>query len=269
MSQQSPEHGWHLPHFPHVPHPPGDWRTAVSFGFLGGVIPTLLKLASAFVAVEDIDMPRYTFWLAVIFYGLVGATVSAAFRQYTTREAFIAGIIAPSLVANLIGGYSEGSTKRSVRTGDVAPIIWSVPGLISVASAQELKGAEPGPFIINGAESLPDHKTIDFEWDLPRKNVVVGKVRMDLLKNFDPDSPRKTIYVSPSYSGTIELPADYKYILIEGAPPVQIPPGTSQLTISGNVRTSLTNDFVWALGGTRVYKLQNPSVAILPWSLAN
>src|SRR4051812_43551011 len=101
-----PESGLHLPHLTQLP---GNLKIAILFGFLGGVIPTCLKLASAFAGQkQDIDMPKFTFWLAVVFYGVVGATVATAFRQYTSREAFIAGIIAPSLVANLVAGYGEG-----------------------------------------------------------------------------------------------------------------------------------------------------------------
>jgi hypothetical protein len=259
MAEVPPEPERHLPHFPHFPHLQGNWKIALLFGFLGGVIPTCLKLASAFAGqLQDIDMPKFTFWIAVVFYGMVGATVATAFRQYTSREAFIAGIIAPSLVANLVAGYGEGVAKRPIKTTES---FWQYVSPVSRARADDLLRQDPNetiPIDVTGDEST---KKVDFEWDVP-KDINMSKVKVTLSKSNG--SAEKTIYVSPAFSGAMRIPSTYNYVSVENGRPIRLQDGTSQLVIHGDARTSKTNDFLWGLGAPRWYKILNARAEVLP-----
>src|SRR5258708_1797055 len=102
MTEQNHIHGTtHVPPpDPHISHSWNAWMTASGFGFCGGVLPSFIRLATllsaAGLAAGDFDPPHFTYYLAMLMYGLIGGTVSAALKQFTSREAFIAGIVAPS-----------------------------------------------------------------------------------------------------------------------------------------------------------------------------
>jgi hypothetical protein len=245
-----------------LPETLSEWQTALLFGFLGGTIPPLLKLASACLGNEEVDMPRLSFWAAVLFLGIVGATVSSAFHQHTKREAFIAGIIAPSLVANLIGGYGEGTIRRSIKVGEIGQIVTSA--LVTPAQADSLP-PNGIPYITLKRRRDENAIVLDFEWDIARKNVLVEKVRFEFFKSALPeDEEKETLLVSPDYGGQIVVPHEFKYVSVDGGDRTKIPSGDSFILIHADVRTSATRDFMWGLGAPRFYKLTGTKAEFLP-----
>jgi hypothetical protein len=278
MSDANPPHGpLHIPNpAAFVRHSREEWMTAALFGFLGGILPSALRLASVFASAGftagDFDPPRATFYAALLLYGFAGAVVSAAFKQFASREAFIAGIVAPSLVTNIVGGLSEGAIKQPVRVSYYqSQLISSFSFFSTIANAQTKAQPPTDPMVYSGSDSVlldPDQqgprRSVKFIFDLSRKDIVVAKVRVDFMKDTEALSDDKTVFVSPTFEGSILVPDTFKYIRVDKGDPLALLPEPVQVVVHADVRTSLGFDFVWALGGIREYKVKDVSTTVLP-----
>lgn len=80
---------------------------ALGFGALGGMCPTLAKLAGSYTANPVQDMPALGVYIGIGLFAILGGIVALGFGTQELRAAIVAGIAAPAIVTNVISGVSD------------------------------------------------------------------------------------------------------------------------------------------------------------------
>lgn len=247
------------------------------YGFFGGSVPTVLTLATNFVNAHfsgiDLPLPAITFWIGLFLLGAIGSVVSSAFGQKSAREAFVAGIVAPSLIINVV---SSASLQRNISNSSptVVQQRMSFLNLITPANAQPSNQSsntpnvqtqlEP-PALVIGSPTDPK-RLIDFSITTTQNSQGVEplNVRFYINNPTNGAEPSATVRVPINFHGTILVPTNFNYAKIENRDPISIPPNNVELVLGGRLRTSRTNDFFWSLGYNRNLKFVVESAEARP-----
>ena len=81
---------------------------AVVFGALGGMMPTLLRIAASLSGDANAALTELAgAALGTTIYGIVGATLAIVLGKTSTYDAFVTGIAAPAIVASMIHGATD------------------------------------------------------------------------------------------------------------------------------------------------------------------
>lgn len=84
------------------------------FGALGGICPTLVKLASYYSTTAGAEMPEASAYIGLGLFAFIGAIVAIGFDAPDLRSALVAGISAPALITNILAGANgDGSAVRA------------------------------------------------------------------------------------------------------------------------------------------------------------
>ena len=84
------------------------------WGAMGGVLPTIAKIASGFAANFDAPFPNAVgVLIALGGYAFLGAVIGRAMGNPDMKQALIAGIAAPAILTNVVNGVSESKVRLS------------------------------------------------------------------------------------------------------------------------------------------------------------
>lgn len=102
---------------------------------IGGLLPTLSKLAAAFAAQPDQPLPHWHITIALSIFFVLGCVLNVPFnREHDLTKAVMVGIAAPALITNIIAGVASAPSNAStsgIRTSS------NSPSIVSQAAAQE------------------------------------------------------------------------------------------------------------------------------------
>jgi len=216
-------------------------------GALGGILPTLAKLASTYVTVPTTPLPEYGLLFGVLLFAVIGAVIAFATGQSEIRQAMIAGIAAPGIITNLVAGATAPTAAPSS-----PPAVHSMLNILGTAMAQPVP-ASPGTPPAGGIHTividpkvtggLPLNAQIPLSAEIPGVNNTTQTVRIGTINSL-------------SGTTTYSIPATAKNLKIGGK---SVPLSGNQTTIQLDVTTksSAGSDFLWALGGHRSYQVQS------------
>jgi hypothetical protein len=116
---------------------PRDVRTMLMWGAIGGMLPTLARIAGTYAA--DFATPAPAWFgvcVAVILYGVIGAILARAMGNSDMRQALFAGIAAPAMVLSVLNGAAESkntATAAAQKTKltaseNVTDFVWALGG---------------------------------------------------------------------------------------------------------------------------------------------
>jgi hypothetical protein len=84
-------------------------------GGLGGILPTVTKLASTYVAHPSTGLPEAGMYYGLILFFLVGFVLCMGFAISDTKQALLTGIAAPAIITSIISGATAGGPPTSTR----------------------------------------------------------------------------------------------------------------------------------------------------------
>ncbi len=240
------------------------WECTMLAGF-GGIMPTLSKFGAALVADPTSPMPAFGFLVGLGIYFLIGSIMSYAFAERNLKQAFLAGIAAPAIIASTISG-ATGAQSQAPQTRSSAS---SVPSkgasslldiLVRPARAQEKgkdskTGEKPGaPSPQNTVEPVATPK---YKYSLsafPTGSSDWRSSGMNLLITLKDSDGKLLQYTLPSAfdmrSFYSERPLEAVMLETEGFKSSFIPLAVNEggnIVVRPHIETK--KDFFWALGG--------------------
>lgn len=219
---------------------------AMFFGALGGVCPSLAKLAAAYATQVGLQMPEVGVYVGLVLFAILGAIVAVGFGAENRRAAIIAGIAAPAIVTNVLAGAAAQTQQQR-----------DVSGLLGVSAAyaqsSDVQKSDGGPATIvivprisNGG--VPLRERVHVDW-----------------------SAASGARLSAS-AQSVEVDEEQTLVIPEGATAVEIQGRTvgledilrngGRVNLRVETRPTFAGDLHWALGGARDYSIR--SVEILP-----
>lgn len=79
---------------------------------LGGILPTLSRIAAFYVANPTAPLPAGGFYVGVFCFFLIGSVIGFALAESNARRAVLVGIAAPAIITNVAQGVSEGGDSK-------------------------------------------------------------------------------------------------------------------------------------------------------------
>jgi hypothetical protein len=225
-------------------------------GGLGGMMPTLIKLAPVYIETQNPEMPAAGLYVGLAIFFLIGAIVAGAFRERDFGKAIMLGIAAPGIVTNYFAGKSAVAPtlptaaveQRAVNLNQV------VGALLGSGPAHAQKASSS-----TRAASNPAHLTVVPTVDSGKKSFSVKPVRLEFLDEggkvlgSNDVNPRvATTLTVPDGSTSVRATTDGQQVA------TNLPTGaylTAELALS--LQVSRGNDLMWALGGARGGKVDN------------
>jgi hypothetical protein len=231
---------------------------AVVFGALGGMMPSLLRLAASLSGDVNAPLPGLAIALGIAAYGIVGATLAIVLGKTSTYDAFVTGIAAPALLASMIHGATDTTQnqKTTIHGLQAAPAQVSIGipawNIITSAQAQLAPPAstgEPGPSVtiypkVTG--SMPTEVEIRIEAQMNAGN----KVAVETLRNV-------------SGPQTIKLPPNTKGVWI-GGQYVNLKGANTAVDLNATTRPSFGSGVLFALGGPRPQRVEISTIEVKP-----
>lgn len=231
------------------------------WGAVGGMLPTLAKIAGTFGTNFDAPAPNWVgVSIALTLYGLLGAVMARAFAYAEMKQSLFAGIAAPAILAGALAGFTEskGVNQNLLRQEAPRPGI-EVPrpgaGLLSSAYAQ----APQQTTREMAKETKPFDVVIEFEeYSYP----IEGVIFIIAMRKNAPDLQVARLLTTTS-TATINVPVDAEYLLMiagrgDGvvySPPLKQVADKTTLVITVFPKPSVGGDLSWALGGKRVLEI--------------
>jgi hypothetical protein len=233
------------------------WAVAgvLACGGLGGLLPTLTKLAPIYIEVQAPPLPAPGFYLGLAIFFLVGAIVAGAYRERDCAKALLLGVAAPGLITNYLAGQSTipalPATTTSAPAKDANQVIGALLGAAPAYAQRSSSTAAQA--------SAPDASVITV---VPR--LVNGRTPYSIkpvqLQFVDKDgSVLQTTFLSPRVATTLSVPQGSKAIRAladDRQTSANLPAGDfSMADLDLAMYVSKGNDLVWALGGTRAARV--------------
>ncbi|KZN30043.1 hypothetical protein N480_03605 [Pseudoalteromonas luteoviolacea S2607] len=223
---------------------------------VGGMIPTMSRLASTYVTDPMTPLPEPGLFFGLGLFFVIGVILAYAFSETNVRQAFIIGVCAPGIITNIVAGVQEANTNVSWFNG--------VP-FISSAYAQDLKAPRETEFLeqepVEPLLRLKNKVVSGSEWDAKTTSYSVTAILAD--------GSTKSIGRFPAKSLTQELllPISADKLLISAGRisqtiPLPTEPFSSIELKSDLVYSNKKNDFLWALGAKRETQLSSFHVNI-------
>lgn len=238
----------------------------IFFGAFGGMAPTLMKLASTYVAHPG-PLPAITLLLGLSLYAIIGAGIAIALGEQNMRGALFAGIAAPALITNAITGAQDngpqGQQSRPLVSW-ITPAYAEALGNYHVAYnfMSEVVKLNRLPTSILKANksvtilgpSVPIHPAkIDICF-LDQENAKAA------LSAADDDkivkcSKQVQLTTNTGASETLEAPPETAAVSVAGRP-IVLDKVMNPVGVSVENRPTFLNDFLWALGGKRTFSAE-------------
>lgn len=214
---------------------------AIVFGALGGMMPTLLRIAASLSADANAALTELAgAALGTTIYGIIGATLAIVLGKTSSYDAFVTGIAAPAIMASMIHGATD---SKPTHTATVPPAHISMGisawPIVTSAQAQPIGPAPtagPGPTITIFPKVIGDKPT-EVDIRIEAQTNAGSKVLLDKLRNID--GPQ-----------TIKLPPNSKGVWI-GGQYVDLKGSSTTVDLSATTRPSFGSGVLFALGGPR------------------
>lgn len=255
-------------------------------GALGGMSPSLSKLAAVYVAFPKTDLPEPGWYFGLTLFGIIGAIVAYAFGATDAKAALAAGIAAPAIISSAVNGVQpERTVPAKIIEGPAPQRAGSFGGwFVAQARAEDRPPTSPWTFDAGegqtGVVTMSDSRTLVIQ---PKVNGGLPNAAAPPLAVTATLSDGKTISLGTlnSYDRpfVFVLPKDTKTV---GLNAKQAPISSDQSVIDLFVTTkpTVSGDFKWALGADRTYaitgidaqarsvvpSLGGPELAVPTWS---
>lgn len=132
---------------------------------IGGTMPTLSKFGASLVADPNQVLPAVGFYIGLFIFFIIGSVMSYAFAERNLKQAFLAGIAAPAIIASTISGVTD--TQPIVNANLTYPSLPSgnnshsfMEFLFTSSHAEEVKIPNP-PEISPGNTELNSTKSVE------------------------------------------------------------------------------------------------------------
>jgi hypothetical protein len=226
---------------------------AIAFGALGGIMPSLLRLAASLSGDVNAPLPGLAIALGIAAYGIVGATLAIVLGKTSTYDAFVTGIAAPALLASMIHGATDDTqnhqtTRQSLQAAP-AHVSIGIPAwqIITSALAQPAPTGGPGPSVtiypkVTGG--MPTEVEIRIEAQMNAGN----KVPVETLRNV-------------SAPQTVKLPPNTKAVWI-GGQQVNLKGPNTAVDLNATTRPSFGSGVLFALGGPRPQRVEISTIDV-------
>lgn len=227
-------------------------QTMLLWGAVGGILPTLSKIAGTFGANFDAPPPKFLgVCIALALYGVIGAIVSRAMANPDMKQSLFAGIAAPAIVVGIIAGVTDSNSARTLESS-TARTLEKKSSLQFIGSAQAEAGpATPEPQILGLLISIKGEVTIN---DTIKVSALVASTTVAIKSIRLP----KDLDVAAGELG-FEVPKNASAVIFTSSTGIQARTPVNAdhefITLSISPRTSVKEDFVWALGGKRVFEV--------------
>ena len=225
---------------------------------VGGLLPTLSKLAASFAAQPDQPLPGWHFLIALGIFFILGGVLNVPFnRENDLAKALTLGIAAPALITNILAGAANAPNQPTLGPHGAAT---ERSFMIESAFAQSTTPSDasggvpsPGPPVPAGPP-VPGVE-VSVQWQ------IVGYPRLDSnVVSVDADG-RSVGRVFIGVPSTLIVPGGTHTItfsIISNQHPIQsgsitLPNNTAHVQILAEVGTRIPgeNDFLWGLGRPR------------------
>jgi len=230
---------------------------AVVFGALGGMMPTLLRIAASLSGDANAALTELAgAALGTTIYGIVGATLAIVLGKTSFYDAFITGIAAPAILASMVHGATDNTPnhKATIQSLQEAPARVSVGSpswhIITAAQAQPVPpgpsgGLGPSVTII---PKVIGNKPTEVEIRIEAQMNAGNKVSLEKLRNVE----------GPA---TITLPPKSKGVWI-GGQYVDLKGPSTTVDLNATTRPSFGSGVLFALGGPRPQRIEISTISV-------
>ncbi len=228
-------------------------RDCLILAGIGGVIPTVSRLASTYVTDPSTPLPEPGLFFGLSLFFVIGAVLAFAFSETNMRQAFILGVCAPGIITNIVAGANDADADPETASLTFTPFISVAYAQDPTVTSSEIK-VENVLFTSNAHESqrkivVISHFVGAGAWDL--KNIPL------LVTAIQKDGVRVNLGSFPAYQESIELevPENASAVQIRAAGftnQVSLPEQAfSKAVINTHLKIEGKKDFFWALGAKR------------------
>lgn len=235
---------------------------------IGGMIPTLCKLASSFSVNPNQPLPEYGLYIGLSLFFIIGTVLAYAFQEENLKQAFILGICAPAIITSIVSGANEGKTPIAMeRKVDAKNNSIKNKGTLfklnnSAYASEELN--EEGKLIIDFINRMPPVK---MKMITIKKSLIVS-----ILPKGKLEYNRKRFLRVVTLDNNNKILQQFYYPILKRKEAISLDPNgkSIQIEFSGryarfdypNEHTSeievslgidyIKSDFLWVLGNKRV-----------------
>jgi len=217
------------------------------YGAFGGLMPTLVNLATTFVTAPENPWPALTYLVGLLIFGVIGGGIALTNSNMEIRQAIFTGIAAPAIIAGVMSGVTESAKKK---TADLlGPIVVAL--FIQPAAAQT---SNPSPASNAGT--------------LVIKPTVIGNATTStdipitaLVKTADGKDRRVLVGTMTKIdsSSAFQIPAGSSQVFISDKA-VPVTGSITQADVTVTTKPTKLGDFLWALGASRTFGVQSIEV---------
>jgi len=225
------------------------WYAIFAFGALGGICPSLSKLAASFYANPEQPLPVIGTYVAFGLFALLGAIIAAGFGAKETRAAIVAGIAAPAIVTNVLSG----ATENKIGADELAAFYLITPAYAQISTDTGLANASMAQGIINVVPAIKgggnaSSATVKYSWATENGDTVEW-----------PNDPTISL-ASPS---TLAVPEGATQIVVNGQAIAisELQANDNTLMLQVNTAPTFVGDLRWALGGQRRFVIESVDIA--------
>lgn len=213
-------------------------------GGLGGILPTISKLAATYVGAPKTPWPEYGLLFGLALFAVIGAAIAYATVSSGFHQALVAGIAAPGIITNLVAGADASKVATGPMAQDKAAFEFissahAQTSLPNVTLPPNLKAITIAPRVQGG---LPEKPNIPITAAVPGFGDAVNQVPVGTINSL-------------SSNTTITVPSNAEQITI-GDATVPVPPD-NKIDLEVATKPTGGSDFFWALGGKRSYSVQS------------
>lgn len=227
----------------------------IIFGALGGISPTIARLAATYSTNPEGPPPELGFWIGVACFAILGAIIAMGIGSKEVKAAIFAGIAAPGIVTNVVAGHTAGQQPVEVIQQSLLEDR-AVPFMFGISTAH----AQLRPVVDGSAASL-QRRPIAIT---PQITGGVPKGAVDVFANMPSDGGDVAVRVGTIYLnlGTQNLEVPTKATSLTLAD--QTVPISGQFAVDIAIQTApgFGSDLIWALGGERQFNVQK--IDVLP-----
>ncbi len=224
-------------------------KESLLFAGVGGMMPTISKLASSYVTDPSNPLPEIGLFVGLLLFFLIGAILAWVFSETNVKQAFILGVCAPGIITNIVAGVNEANTSAAGLQSGVTF------GITSSALAQDrgenrliLRDTNRETRRLRTVEIAVDPENAG-SWALRHILVTVSYIQENGKVAYATSFPA---YAEPP---TIQIPPDAVALQVNAGnqKTVQAFPDDPFVAAKFLIRLTVkgTNDFLWALGVKR------------------
>jgi hypothetical protein len=251
---------------------------AIPLAGIGGMLPTIGRLASTFVTDPTTPMPSFGMYFGLGCFFVLGAVIFLGLSKHRSlQEALVLGIAAPGIITNIAAGVAD--AKFSHQT-------WLEP-FIASAYAQDASTSPPPAAQDSQWIMLPEFGT---KWNEQSKTLDINtKATGDFTKWSKSPNVQIQVFAKDSATGNIVPGASFALApnsqasipldlgLSQGTEPQYVvltagsvskrfdfPANTKKMNVQADIQFAPENDFLWALGLNRTNRVVGMSVSSGP-----